>query len=99
MSLDMRLLFSFISIDPNFTSVLLCGDQLCQLIGLVKQLFPLDVILCLKRLLLDLKRVCLAFNLSQLLLLLFILALVGLEELITFVESFLDFFVLLLEVL
>ena len=48
MSLNMSLLLFLISIDPDLTRVFLCSDQLCLLIDLVQQLFPLYIVLFLQ---------------------------------------------------
>ena len=97
-SLDVSFLFLLITIDPNLSCVFLCGDQFGLLVDFVKELFALDVILLLERLLLDFKRVCLALNFSALFLLLLELTLVGQQELFFFLVRFFNGTVLLLKV-
>ena len=97
MRLYVCLLLSFVSVDPDFTSVFLSSDQLSQLIDLVQQLLSLDVVLLLERLLFDLQSVSFSLDLSQLLLLFFVLSLVSLEQLISLIESLFDLFVVLLK--
>ena len=46
--LDMGFLLALVPIDPDLTSVFLSGDKLGQLIDLVEQLLPLDIILLLQ---------------------------------------------------
>ena len=88
MSFDVSLLLLLVAVDPDLTSVFLGCDELSLLVDLVKQLLLLDVVLLLKRLLFDFERISLALNLSQLLLLLIILPLVGLEHLVTLCVGF-----------
>ena len=48
MGLNVRLLLFFVPVDPNFSRVFLCGNQLALLIDLIQELLPLNVILLLK---------------------------------------------------
>lgn len=50
----MRLLLLLVPINPNLASVFLCSNQLSHGVDLVEQLLPLNVVLLLDRLLLDL---------------------------------------------
>ena len=97
MSLNVSLLLLLVAVDPDLSGVFLSCDELSLLVDLVKQLLSLDVVLLFKRLLFDLERISLALNLSQLLLLLIVLPLVGLEHLITLCVGFADLLKLLVQ--
>ena len=78
----MRLLLFLITVDPDFTSIFLCCNQLLLLVDFIEELLALNIILLLQRLLLDLQCVCLALYLRQLTLLLVEFALIYLQHLV-----------------
>ena len=99
MGLNVRLLLFFVPVDPNFSRVFLCGNQLALLIDLIQELLPLDVILLLQRLLLNLQGIRFGLDLRQLILLFFKLALVRVEHLFFVKVGLFDRLVLPLQLL
>ena len=66
---DVSLLFLFITVNPDLTSVLFCGDLLTLLHNLVKKLFTLDIVLLFESFLCYFKLICFSLAISQFLLL------------------------------
>ena len=99
MGLNVCLLLFLIAIDPDFSCIFLGSNQLALLIDLIQELLPLNVILLLQRLLLNLQGVRFSLDLRQLILLFFKLALVRVEHLFFVKEGLFDRLVLPLQLL
>ena len=84
----MSFLLLFVPIDPDLPSVFLCSDQFGLLVNFVKELLSLNVVLLYKRVLFDLKCICLSLNFRALFLLLLKLLLVLCQKVLLFMVSF-----------
>ena len=95
----MCLLLLLISVNPNFSGVFLSCDLFVLLDDFIQELFPLNLILFLNRLLLNVENVSFALCLPKLPHLVFKFPLVVIHEEVLLVVVLLDDFVLCLQVL